>query len=173
MGPNRIFGGPDWLDSGRFEIFAKAAQPIDDDAVLMTMLRTLLAERFQLRIHRETRLVQAYLLEVASKGPKLRAAETLESATRNAPGLIDATTITMDRFAEVLSRQTDLPVLNRTGLQGAFDLKLQWTPDSAAATDTGPPIFTAIQQQLGLRLRSRKTPVEVLVIDHAEKPSEN
>jgi uncharacterized protein (TIGR03435 family) len=173
IGPNRIFGGPDWLVSARFEIAATAGQPVDDDAVLMSMLQTLLAERFSLRIHRETKLVEAYLLEVAPKGPKLRTAETPESATRNSPGRIDATAIAMDRFAEVLSRQTDLPVLNRTGLQGAFDLKLQWTPGSAADDDAGPSIFTAIQQQLGLRLRSRKTPVEALVIDHAEKPSEN
>ena len=87
----------------------------------------------------------------------------------------------MDRFAEVLSRQMDLPVVNRTGLEGVFNLKLEWTPESAkqikpgvdGAAMEGPSIFTAIQQQLGLRLRAQKTPVEILVIDHAEKPSEN
>jgi uncharacterized protein (TIGR03435 family) len=86
----------------------------------------------------------------------------------------------MERFAEILSRQMDLPVVNHTGLEGAFNLKLRWTPESArlakaadSAVPDGPSIFTAIQEQLGLRLHAQKVPVEVLVIDHAEKPSVN
>jgi uncharacterized protein (TIGR03435 family) len=87
----------------------------------------------------------------------------------------------MDRFAEVLSRQMDLPVVNHTGSASIFNLKLERTPESAkpvklgdaAAMENGPSIFTAIQAQLGLRPRSQKTPVEALVIDHAENPSEN
>jgi uncharacterized protein (TIGR03435 family) len=81
----------------------------------------------------------------------------------------------MDRFAEILSRQMDRPVVNRTGLDGAFDLHLQWTPDGAKSGTggDGPSVFTAIQEQLGLRLRAQKTPVEVVVVDHAEKPGEN
>ena len=78
----------------------------------------------------------------------------------------------MDRFAEVLSRQMDLPVVNHTGLDGVFNFKLQWTPENAKTAE-GVSVFTAIQEQLGLRLRSQKTPVEVLVIDHAEHPTEN
>jgi len=88
----------------------------------------------------------------------------------------------MDRFAEVLSRQMDLPVTTRTALPGAFNLNLEWSPESAqparvgadsAATPSAPSIFTAIQEQLGLRLQARKLPVEVIVIEHAEPPSEN
>jgi uncharacterized protein (TIGR03435 family) len=88
----------------------------------------------------------------------------------------------MDHFAQVLSRQMDLPVVNRTALPGRFNLKLEWTPESRgpakpgtddAGADTGISLFTAIRQQLGLRLRAKKTPIEVVVIDHAEKPSEN
>jgi uncharacterized protein (TIGR03435 family) len=85
----------------------------------------------------------------------------------------------MDRLAEVLSRQMQLPVVNRTGVDGAFDLKLQWTPEidrptkPGEAAPEGVSIFTAIQEQLGLRLRSEKVPIEVLVIDRAEKPTEN
>jgi uncharacterized protein (TIGR03435 family) len=181
MGPNQIVGGPAWLDSDRYEIVAKAEQPVGD-AVLMTMLQSLLAERFKLAIHRETKAIPAYVLEVAKTGPKLERAEPGESTTNNGRGLIDAKTITMSRFAEVLSRQMDLPVVNQTGLEGIFNLKLQWTPESAnpvkpgtdgAAMDAWPSIFTAIQEQLGLHLRSQKAPVEVLVIDHAERPSEN
>ena len=81
----------------------------------------------------------------------------------------------MSRFAEVLSRQMDLPVVDRTGLTGAFNLKLEWMPETSKPdpTDSRPSVFTALQQQLGLRLESRKTPIEMLVIDHAERPSEN
>jgi uncharacterized protein (TIGR03435 family) len=171
LGPNQIVGGPPWLDSERYEIVAKAEQPVNDDGILMAMLQTLLAERFKLAIHRETKPVQAFVLEVAKSGPKLEKAEDGESTTNSSRGLVDATHTTMDRFAEVLSRQMDLPVVNRTGLEGIFNLKLQWTPESAKPE--GPSIFTAIQQQLGLRLRSQKAPVEILVIDHVERPSEN
>jgi uncharacterized protein (TIGR03435 family) len=181
VGPNQIMGGPKWLDSDRYEIVAKAEEPVGD-ATLMTMLQALLAERFKLAIHREARTIEAFVLEVAKNGPKLAKAEQEESSTQNSRGLIDARKITMDRFAEVLSRQMDLPVVNRTGLEGSFNLKLEWTPESRrpfkpgasdAAIDSGPSIFTAIQEGLGLHLRSQKTPVDVLVVDHAEKPSEN
>jgi uncharacterized protein (TIGR03435 family) len=173
IGPNQILGGPDWLNSNRYEILAKADQPVGDD-ILMVMLQSLLAERFKLAIHRETRTLPAFVLEVGKNGPKLERAENGESTTRNSRGRIEAKSITMDRFAEVLSRQMDLPVVNRTGLEGVFNLTLQWTPESSrpARTDglpmeSAPSIFTAIQQ-LGLTLRSRKTPIGVLVIDHAE-----
>jgi uncharacterized protein (TIGR03435 family) len=181
VGPNQIQGGPDWLDSDRYEIVAKADQPVGD-GILMTMLQTLLAERFKLAIHRETRQIQAFVLEVAKNGPKLESAGDAESTTRNGRGLIDARAIAMTRFAAVLARQMDAPVVDRTGLEGKFNLKLEWSPESdkplkpgtdAAAMDSGLSIFTAIQQQLGLRLRPQKVPVEIIVIDHAERPSEN
>ena len=173
IGPNQISGGPEWLDSDHYEIVAKAEQPVGDD-ILMAMLQTLLAERFKLVIHHETKAAPALALEVAKNGPKLEKGEGGESTTHSGRGRIDAKEITMDRFAEVLSRQMDLPVVNRTGLDGAFNLKLEWTLEtSKSAAMEGPSIFTSIQQQLGLRLRSQKTPIEILVIDHAEKPSEN
>lgn len=172
LGPNQIAGGPDWLESDRFEIVAKSEHDEDGDRALMLMLRTLLAERFKLSTHFETRNVPALVLEVAKKGPKLEKAEAGQARTQNGRGLIDARSITMSRFAEVLSRQMDLPVVDRTGLEGAFNLKLEWTPANAKP-DGGPSVFTALQEQLGLRLDSRKMPIEILVIDHAEKPSEN
>jgi uncharacterized protein (TIGR03435 family) len=181
VGPNQILGGPAWLDADHYEIIAEAGQSVGD-AVLMTMLQSLLAERFKLAIHRETKKMQAFVLEIAKNGSKLERTENGESTTENGRGLIDAKTITMNRFAEVLSRQMDLPVVNHTGLEGIFNLKLRWTPESATpikpgadglAMESWPSILTAIQEQLGLRLRSRKTPIEVLVIDHAERPSEN
>jgi uncharacterized protein (TIGR03435 family) len=179
VGPNQIFGGPDWLESDRFEITAKAEQPVGD-GILMAMLQTLLAERFKLALHREAKPIEAYVLEVSKNGPKLEKGDGHGSKTSNGRGDIVATNATMDRFAEILSRQMDLPVVNHTGLEGVFNLKLQWTLESAkvakpveGAVIEGPSIFTAIQEQLGLRLHAQKMPVEVLVIDHVEKPSEN
>lgn len=181
LGPNLIAGGPEWLDTDRFEIVAKSEQSAGD-SVLMKMLQTLLAERFKLTVHRETRTIRAYVLEVTKNGPKLEKAPDGESSTRNGRGLIDAKVTTMNRFAEVLSRQMDLPVVDHTGLAGVFNLKLEWDSESEkkvkqpadiSAVESGPSLFTAIQEQLGLRLTTQKTPVEVLVIDHAEKPSEN
>ena len=182
VGPNQVVGGPSWLDSDRFDIDAKAEQPIDDDQVLMTMLRALLSERCKLALHHEYRPIEAYVLEVAKSGPKLeKSADSATDATTNSGhGSIDARVITMKYFAEVLSRQMDLPVVDQTKLEGAFNLKLTWSPESdrpvrpgqLPAMDSGPSIFTAIQQ-LGLRLQARKTPVDVLVIDRIEMPSEN
>ncbi len=179
IGPNLIFGGPDWLDSDRFEITAKAEQPVGD-RILMTMLQTLLAERFKLALHREEKPIEAYVLEVTKNAAKLEKGDGLGAKTSTARGDIVATNATMDRFAEILSRQMDLPVVNHTGLDGVFNLRLQWTPESAGpatppegAVIEEPSIFTAIQEQLGLRLRAQKVPVEVLIIDHAERPSDN
>jgi uncharacterized protein (TIGR03435 family) len=93
-----------------------------------------------------------------------------ESVDLSHNGGIDSKNATMQHFAEVLSRQMDLPVVNRTGLDGAFNLKLQWAPQNV---DAGPSIYTAVQEQLGLRLRAEKTPVDVIVIDHAERPGDN
>jgi uncharacterized protein (TIGR03435 family) len=184
VGPNQIFGGPDWLDSDRFEIAAKAEEPTDDDGVLMAMVQTLLAERFKLALHRETRMIQAYVLGVARNGPKLEKADAGESRTSTSSNgtmtTAEAQHVTMDGFAKVLARRMDLPVVNQTGLEGVFNIKLQWTPEDSrpprpgeATAMEGPSIFTAIQEQLGLRLRGQKAPVEVLVIDHAERPTEN
>ncbi|HXM43680.1 MAG TPA: TIGR03435 family protein [Bryobacteraceae bacterium] len=181
VGPHQIFGGPDWLESDRFQILAKADQPINEDAVLMAMLQDLLAERFKLAFHRETRIMRAFVLEVAKKGPKLEKAEAGESvtntSTNNTGAVVDAHNTDMDSFAKILSRKMDLPVVDNTRLEGTYNFKLRWTPESARPGDgaamEGASIFTAIQEQLGLRLRSQKITVEVLVIDHAEKPSEN
>ncbi len=177
VGPNQILGGPDWTESERFEIAAKAEQPVAGD-ILMEMLQTLLAERFKLVLHQEAKPIEAYVLEVRKGGPKLEKGEGGSSKTSNGRGDIVATNATMDNFAEVLSRQMDLPVVNKTGLDGVFNLRLQWAPESASpakpadGTD-GPSIFTAVQEQLGLRLQAQKVPVEILMIDHVEKPSEN
>ena len=178
----QLSGGPGWLNSDRYDIVAKADQPVKD---LMPMLQTLLAERFQLAIHREGRMFQAYVLEVAKNGPKLeKAGPEGGSNTSSGRGTITAQRTTMDRFSDTLSRTMERPVVDRTGLEGAFNLKLEWTPDTAQPSKTsgdgkpaesvlGPSIFTAIQQQLGLKLEGPKAPIEILIIDRAEKATEN
>lgn len=179
VGPNQIVGGPSWLDSDRWEIIAKAEEPVGDHD-LMFMLQTLLRERFKLTLHRESKPIKAYVLEVGKNGIKLEKGDGQEAKTGGGRGSIVAINSTMDHFAEVLARQVDRPVLNHTGLAGVFNLKLQWTPESFSAVKPvdnsavdGPSLFTAIQEQMGLRLRSQKEPVDVLVIDHAERPSDN
>jgi uncharacterized protein (TIGR03435 family) len=179
VGPNQVVGGPEWLDSDRFQIAAKAEQPVGD-RLLMTMLQALLAERFKLALHHESRPIQAYVMEVNKGGRELEKGDGQGSKTSNGRGDIVAINATMDRFAEILSRQMDLPVVNHTGLEGVFNLKLKWTPDNTKPVKTGegampegPTIYTAIQEQLGLRLHAQKVPVDVIVIDHVEKPSAN
>jgi len=174
IGPNQIVGGPDWLDSDRFHIEAKSEQPTDDDAALDAMLRNLLADRFHLAVHREIRTMSALALEVGKKGPKLEPGDGGEAVTDAGRGQMKIRNESMDDFAERLARMTDLPVVNKTGLSGVFNLKLLWAPgDDRRKPDDPPTLFTAIQEQLGLRLTSGKSPVPVLVIDHAERPGEN
>jgi uncharacterized protein (TIGR03435 family) len=181
IGPQQVIGGPDWLDSERFDIAAKSDQPVSDDAVMMTMLQALLSDRFKLVLHRETRIMSAYVLEVDKDGAILQQAKGGEPSNNTSTGragrvTIDNANTGMDLFTEVLARKMDLPVINQTGLKGIYDFKLHWTPENVAPEDLGPDdvsIFTALREQLGLRLRSGKVPVEVLVIDRAEKPSAN
>jgi uncharacterized protein (TIGR03435 family) len=141
---------------------------------MMTMMQGLLAERFKLVFHRETRQVQAYVLEIAKNGPKLVAGDGGASTTSNGRGDIVAANATMDRFAEILSRQTDLPVVNATRLNGSFNLSLKWSLETSKSPNDllseGPSLFAALHEQLGLRLRARKVPFKKLIIDHAEKP---
>jgi uncharacterized protein (TIGR03435 family) len=173
IGPNQIVGGPDWLDSDRFDINAKAGKDAGDRE-MMVMLQALLAERFHLESHRETRPVQCYVIEVAKGGPKLEKSTGESSSAGSGRGRVTGRATGMDRFAQVLAREMDLPVVNQTGLEGKFNFKLEWTPEIARQeANAGPSIFTAIQEQLGLRLRAQKVPIEVLVIDRAEKPTEN
>jgi uncharacterized protein (TIGR03435 family) len=167
VGPNQIVGWPAWLGTDTFHIEAKAEEPVGDGAI-MQMLQQLLKDRFKLEAHRESRTIQAYVLSVAKNGPKLEKSAGGGSTTENSRGRISARATTMDHFAQVLSRQMDFPVLNETGLDGVYDLTLEWTN-----ADTGPSIFVALQEQLGLRLSSRKAAVDVLVIDHVERPTEN
>lgn len=179
IGPSEVTGGPDWLDSDRFDISGKAETPTNDDAELMLMLRDLLADRFKLVAHREVKTIPVFVLEVARNGAKMKASEgDANRNTRNSnTGVrMDIRNTDMEAFAHTLAQQVDRPVVNRTGLKGTYSFTLEWMPErygSANESSSAPSLFTAIQEQIGLRLRSERAPVEVLVIDSAEHPSEN
>ena len=181
VGPHQVLDGPDWMATDRWEIVARADRPVDDDDVLMRMLRELLTDRFRLALHRETRMLPAYVLEVDKRGSKMQRAEAGDSDTemhggRGGPTTLEAKKTDMNRLAELLDWRMDRPVVNHTGLNGGFNFTLHWAPDNLRDPDDGADdvsIFTAVGEQLGLRLRTAKAPVEVLVIDHVERPSEN
>jgi uncharacterized protein (TIGR03435 family) len=173
--------GPSWLNEERCDIIAKAAGPVRTDQ-LRQMLRTLLAERFRLQFHREAKELPVYELVATKSGPKLHNAEPAGNAEmRGENGAFVFRGTSMPQFAENLSTlsQVDRPVPDRTGIPGVFDfnLKLGESNDEmkrALIAGDGASIFTIIQEQLGLKLEARKGPVEMLVIDHAEKsPTEN
>jgi uncharacterized protein (TIGR03435 family) len=181
----QVLGGPKWIDEERYDIEAKAAGPAGDHE-MMIMLQSLLAERFNLVFHRETRPMSGYALVVGKSGLKAQhSAPDAGSRTSSRRGGIDAQACTMAQLAQRLSEAVHLPVADFTAAEGRFDFKLQWTPEDAQArppsagdkpgtpADAGPSIFAALQEQLGLKLESRKVPTEVLVIDRAGKASEN
>jgi uncharacterized protein (TIGR03435 family) len=178
VGPQQVVGGPEWVDTIRFDIVAKSDQRGADEDV---MLQGLLAERFELALHKESKVMRAYVLEVGKDGPKLERAEAGESNTNSMSSssviTMELAHTSMEMLAKQLSRRLDRAVVNNTGLEGVYNFKLQWTPDSARqadsnATDYGS-IFDAIQQQLGLHLRSDNVAVEAIVIDHAAMPTDN
>jgi uncharacterized protein (TIGR03435 family) len=178
IGPDRVLGGPDWINIDRFQITGRADRPAGDKA-MMARLQTLLAERFKLVLHRESRPGETMVLEVAGTGSKLQPAGDGDSHSwKNMHDRLEATKITINEFTEILSRNLNLPVVDRTGLAGAYNFTLRWNPNDANVHERDE-IFAilrlemsqAIVRQLGLTLKSRKLPVEVLVIDHAEKPA--
>jgi uncharacterized protein (TIGR03435 family) len=173
----QIAGHPDWANVDRFDIDAKMdAGANARDWPLM--LQRLLADRFKLAVHRESREGPIYMLVVGSNGPRLTAADPSKRLNPGgdfsaSPTQIIGTGVSMAEFAMRLSRSIGVAVVDRTGLDGAFDLKLTWPPDDrfvGRGASASPTIFTAIQEQLGLRLQPGRGPVEMLVVDRAEKP---
>lgn len=172
------------LPGDSYDIAAKSPRPAGKDQ-MMLMMQSLLADRFKLRVHRETREVPVFELLAMKSVPKLTEVEASDnqqaiiSMFRNGPSMwmrLTASKAPMSQVTDVLTAvlmATERPVLDRTHLQGSYDFKLEWVPEGSDDT-TGPSLYTAIQEQLGLKLESSKAQVEVLVIDHAEKtPTEN
>jgi uncharacterized protein (TIGR03435 family) len=175
----QLVGGPRWLDSDRFDIVAKTGDsgPITLEQI-GPLLQSLLADRFQLRVHRETRNLTGYSLVIGNGGPKLTpnnrtdGTEGLETRRNNGKAVTVATKKPLEEFVKFLGSQLGGVVTDDTGLKGRFDFRMEWSFDQDPES-SAPTIFTALQEQLGLRLVSRKGPVEVVVIDTMEKPSAN
>ncbi len=165
----QITGGPGWMDSDRFDVIAKAPDKFDPrDQTLM--LQSLLADRFKLALHRETREAGVYALVLAKNGSKLKRSDpATERSMRMGPDGMSAAKMPISDLAATLPGYVRRSVIDKTGLTGDFDFDFHWSPQDPDS----PSIFTAIQEQLGLKLESDKAPVEFLVIDHVEKPSEN
>ena len=197
----QLSGGPSWIGSDRFDIDAKADGGLKPGAA-PPQLRQLLVERFNFKFHKETREVPIYALVLARSdgklGPALRPSVTDHCAEgsaraqsgqptpppqpaqrpgcvmRGGAGTLTAGSMPVSTLAGRLVPLVNRFVEDRTGLRGVFDFDLAWTPDETVATDlSGPSIFTALQEQLGLKLESTKGPVEVLVIDSVERPTED
>lgn len=221
----QIIGGPSWTTSDRWNIEARAEEgsippqtgPRDPNAPdpIGLRLQSLLEDRFQLKVHRETRELPAYELGVARSGLKMKLSEDqtpYRPPSKDDPpagppivkpgapmrrgsmlvgmGNLEANGVEFASIVQMLSQQVGRTIIDKTNLKGLYDIKLEWAPEarqgptplgplpagaepSQASGPSGPSIFTAIQEQLGLKLESTKGPVEVLVIDSVQKPSEN
>jgi len=186
----QLLGAPDWLVKDRYAIQAKAPEGSFSDAQIWLMVRRLLEDRFQLKIHRETKELPVYVLVVGKSGPKIQAAKDslVPGGLGVGRGSITARSTTFANVAIALSRLLGRPVVDETQLSGNYEFKLHYDQssvglpfpeprqdsDATAQPDaTEPSIFTAVQEQLGLKLESTKGPVEVLIIDRVEKPSKN
>jgi uncharacterized protein (TIGR03435 family) len=200
----QLIGGPAWLESDGYDIEAKAEGEASN-AQMLLMLQSLLADRFKLAVHRETKELPTYNLSGA-KGPFNPPPPDEKGCAPMVPGapmqpgtmpcgfprigmsgMIDAAKVGMPQMVGTLAAVVGRPVIDQTGFMGTFDVHLKFTPDTntqglpGGALGAAPPapdpsrpdIFSALQEQLGLKLTSSKGPVEVLVIEHAERPSAN
>jgi uncharacterized protein (TIGR03435 family) len=171
---NRILAKQSWIESEHYDVSAKAegGQGISDEQ-LKPLLRQLLADRFKLSVHREPKEVQGYSLQAAKGGPKLEASKGSQSRGAILRGGLRGYDMALDNFASMLSTPLGRPVINETGIDGKFDISLDYAIEGAADS-TLPSIFTALQERLGLKLVPQKVRIETLVIDHAERvPAEN
>jgi uncharacterized protein (TIGR03435 family) len=196
----QISGAPNWANSERFDVEGISEDKNAGPAELRRMLQSLLEERLLLKFHRETRKAPVYLLTVAKGGPRIRSSEDQSpdvngapqpgagpnhGAIRVGPGSLTGNAVTLALFAKTLSQRLDRAIVDRTDLTGRFDIRLEWTPDPleqplgpggsplARADLSGPSIFSAIQEQLGLKLETAKGLDEIFVIEHVEHPTKN
>jgi uncharacterized protein (TIGR03435 family) len=187
---DQISGGPPWVSSDRFDIVAKAEEgSIPDDAPsspgglppIRYLVQTLLAERFNLKLHQDVRELPTFELMIAKSGSKLQMVEPQDGVPEIGVRHIDAKSISIGGFCAALALELRRTVVNKTGLDGTYQVHLEWginltesgDPGTRLPAAAGPTIFTAIEEQLGLRLESRKTPMQVLIVDSADKPQPN
>jgi uncharacterized protein (TIGR03435 family) len=178
----QIADGPAWLATDKFDIDGQADQPgVANLHQIQEMLQKLLADRFNLKLHRDKRDLSIYAIKLAKGGPKLTrstSTSTLPSQSGHGHGVFQQRKFannTMSDFALGMQRYMDRPVVDETNLPGRYDFTLKWTPVDSPATEPNEPpgIFTAVQEELGLKLEATKGPADVLVIEHVERPSAN
>ena len=170
-------GGPKWMEDYRFDIVGKADPGVDRN-ILLSMLQPLLAERFHLTLHHETRTIAGYTLEVAKSGIRAPVSTRTDGPGSNTGQTsINAFAYPMPMLAIRLAIVLQKPVVDMTGDTRKFDIKLDWAPDGLQGGSSGttelPTFFTAVEEQLGLKLEARKVPVDVVVVDSAELPGDN
>jgi uncharacterized protein (TIGR03435 family) len=178
--PSQHSGGPSWIDSDRYDVVAKAGGPATEDQMKL-MLRTLLSERFQLSFHRGKKELLAYVISVGKTAPKLfppkegeihgmRFAPQMGPDQKVASYRVIATRFSLAQLADTFARQLGRVVVNKTGLDGEFDFTLELASDDHGSGPLDPSVLmSAMREQLGLTLTSQKAPVDVLIIDGAEK----
>jgi len=169
--------GPGWLDEEKFDIAATFPPATSRDRI-HEMMRTLLADRFRLKTRYENRRLEAYVLVLGKRGPKLQPGSTTDGGFFWGEGQLTARAISMSGLADRLSGpvfKLGRPVVDMTGIKGDYDFVLKWSPDDASAgASSSGSIFTALQEQLGLKLETRKISARIVVIEHMEKvPSAN
>ena len=175
--------GPGWLDTVHVDITAKPPTGYQH-AQLQALLRNLLTDRFKLAVHHESKEVPAFALVVAKGGSKLHEATKPRDFFTVRPGLIQGARVSTGQFASALARILGHPVADETGLTAMYEVKVEWTPDETspatnadeqtAAPEPGLSLLTAVSDQLGLRLQTRKVPADLVVVDHMERaPTEN
>jgi uncharacterized protein (TIGR03435 family) len=171
----QIEGGAGWIETEKYDVTAKADTPLEmtrEEA--RPCLQALLADRFRLATHRQTKQGSVFALVVAKGGAKLRphagaGGSGIAASSDAGKVTIMGTNTTMARLAEYLSGQAGRPVLDHTGLTGAYDFVVEWAGDDSS----GPSVFAALQEQLGLRVEGAKGPIDMIVVDRAERPSAN
>ncbi|MGA2849326.1 MAG: TIGR03435 family protein [Terracidiphilus sp.] len=179
--PKQIVDGPPWLETEHYDIVGQAdVEGYPNLKQIQQMLQSLLETRFNLKFHREKRELSIYAITVAKAGPKLtkHTAPSNGLPTQSGSGTGDGRRFTnnsMSDFALGMQAFLDKPVVDQTGLEGRYDFVLRWSPDDAStdSPNPAPGIFTAVQEQLGLKLEPVKGPADVYVIDRVDKPSEN
>lgn len=193
IAPYQLVGAPDWIRSERYDIEAKGRETASQKEIML-MVQTLLAERLAMKAHFETREMGAYILTLAKDGSKIRILNpedcvAFDTADPNGQAISNRcgnnltsrdnvwrlTHNSMPAVTGALSRILGGPVIDRTGIKGTFDFELRWSDDLVAANnlDAPPSLPTALRETLGLELKSGRGPVNVLVIDHIERPSAN
>ena len=188
----QIMDGPEWLKTEKFDVVVQPSLPgRPSTAQMRSIVQKLLADRFKLVFHHAQKELPVYRIVTAKGGPKLTPTTEEERASNTAAigiaaGQMTVRNATLSEFASLMQRyvRLDRPIVDHTGIAGKYDFKLIWTPDfsqfdgnpppgPAREDENAPSLYTAIQEQLGLKLEAAREPTDVLVIDHVERPSEN